>query len=179
MMEPDEARALLSQGKIIAYPTEAVYGLGCDPFNEQAVNKLLVLKQRAVDKGLILLISNWSQLSSLIRAIPSHLMEDVKKTWPGPVTWLFPKAASIPYWISGEHESVAIRMSAHPIAQKLSSDGPIVSTSANVSSQEPAIDKAGIMAQFPSGLDAIVSGHLGGASQPSAIYDVVTGQKFR
>ena len=122
----DEARHLLNRGKIIAYPTEAVYGLGCDPFNQQAVEKILVLKQREASKGFILLIANWAQLTPLIKVIPERLLDAVRATWPGPVTWVFPKANIIPDWLSGNHSSIAIRMTAHPVASQLCADGPVL-----------------------------------------------------
>ncbi len=177
--EFDKARQLLAEGKIIAYPTEGVYGLGCDPFNQQAVEKLLALKQRPVAKGLIMLISDWSQLTPLISAVPHSALEQVRATWPGPVTWVFPKAANVPEWLSGNYPSIAIRMTSHPIARGLCTDGPLVSTSANISGLAPAIDMAGVCAQFPNGVDALITGSLGGINQPSAIYDVLSGKRLR
>lgn len=174
-----EARQFLRQGKIIAYPTEAVYGLGCDPFNQQAVEKILTLKQRAFSKGLILLIAEWSQLTPLIRQVHDQLLDKVRDTWPGPVTWVFPKAVAIPKWLSGDHDGIAIRMSAHPVARMLAADGPVISTSANLSGYEPAIDIAGLYAQFPVGVDALLAGALGGSKQPSTILDVLTGERLR
>lgn len=174
-----DARELLKHGKIIAYPTEAVYGLGCSPFDQQAVNVLLALKHRPKSKGLILLIADWSQLIPLIAPISDELLVPVRAAWPGPVTWVFPKASTIPDWLSGEHDSIAIRMSAHPIAHQLCIDGPVVSTSANINGQEPAIDLPGLRLQFPQGIDAVVSGDLGGLNQPSAIFDVRTGVRLR
>jgi L-threonylcarbamoyladenylate synthase len=175
----DEAQSLLKQGKIIAYPTEAIYGLGCDPFNGEAVKKILALKLRPAHKGLIVLIADWSQLMPLINVIPEHLLDAVRASWPGPVTWLFPKASTVPDWVSGTHNSIAIRMSAHPIAQALCSAGPIISTSANISGHEPARTIAEVQAQFPHGIDVLIEGALGGADQPSAIYDVLSGQRLR
>jgi len=175
----DEARIYLSQGKIIAYPTEAVYGLGCDPFNHQAVLHLLSIKQRDINKGLILLINNWSQLPPLIGEVSDHLMEKVRATWPGPVTWVFPKAQSIPMWLSGCYPSIAIRMSAHPIAQQLCKAGPIISTSANRSGLEPAVDEQSLRAQFSVGIDVLIPGALGGALRPSEIFDVFSGERLR
>lgn len=176
---PDEARRYLDQGKIMAYPTEAVLGLGCDPFNEKAVLQLLALKQRDVHKGLILLINDWSQLPALIEKVPDQLLERVGATWPGPVTWLFPKSPLIPSWLSGSHSSIAIRMSAHPLAQQLCKEGPIVSTSANRSGLEPARDEQSLREQFPMGIDVLLSGSLGGALKPSEIYDVLSGERLR
>ena len=174
-----EARALLKKGSIIAYPTEAVYGLGCCAFKERSVEKILSLKQRAKSKGLILLIADWSQLMLLIAPMSDALLEPVRATWPGPVTWVFPKSSIVPDWVSGEHDGVAIRMSAHPVARALCADGPVVSTSANITGQDPAVDLPGLMRQFPEGIDAVLTGELGGLNQPSAIFDVRTGVRLR
>ncbi len=177
--EVGEARDFLKQGKIIAYPTEAVYGLGCDPFNQQAVEAVLALKHRSQSKGLILLIADWSQLTPLIEPISDELLEPVRASWPGPVTWIFPKASTMPDWLTGQHHGIAIRMSAHPIAHQLCVNGPVVSTSANISGQNSAIDIAGLRLQFPQGIDAVLTGELGGLSQPSRIFDVTTGVCLR
>lgn len=174
-----DALALLKQGKIIAYPTEAVYGLGCDPFNKQAVDRLLALKQRQVDKGLILLISSWEQLTELTLTIPESAMQKVKNTWPGPVTWIFPKSDRVPDWVSGNRPTIAIRMSAHPIAQALSVTGPVVSTSANQTGFEPAKSLGDLEAEFPQGVDACITGELGGRENPSTIFDALTGVQLR
>ncbi len=177
--EFNDARRLLSEGKIIAYPTEAVYGLGCDPFNQQAVETLLALKQRSVEKGLIVLIADWSQLATLIDLVPDGALAQVRATWPGPTTWIFPKAETIPEWLSGGFSSIAIRMTSHPIARELCVSGPLVSTSANISGHDPAMDVAGICSQFPFGIEAVMSGPLGGLRKPSSIYDVLSGKKLR
>ena len=70
-------------------------------------------------------------------------------------------------------------MSAHPIARQLCAAGPVISTSANISGHEPAVDVAGVCAQFPHGIDALLAGDLGGAGQLSAIYDVLDGTCLR
>ena len=175
----DETRQLLADGKIIAYPTESVYGLGCDPFNQLAVKKIIALKQRPSSKGFIILIADWSQLTPLIGDVPEHRLDAVRATWPGPVTWIFPPAKIIPDWLSGQHNSIAIRMSAHPVARELCAMGPIISTSANISGDAPAIDVAEVCAQFPYGVDGLVAGELGGNNQLSAIYDVLNGRCLR
>lgn len=175
----DDARHYLRQGLVIAYPTEAVYGLGCDPFNESAVLRILALKRRSMNQGLIVLISDWPQLFPLIGNVADESMERVRASWPGATTWVFPKSTSIPSWLSGHHASVAIRMTSHPIAAQLCRDEPLVSTSANIHGQEPARNLIELQLQFPDGIDGIVSGDLGQASQPSAIYDVLTGVRLR
>lgn len=169
----------MKQGKILAYPTEAVYGLGCDPFNQCAVERLIALKQRDVGKGFILLIADWAQLTSLVGTLSDEWIARVQKTWPGPVTWVFPKAPGLPDWLTGVHDGVAIRMSAHPIAHQLCLDGTLVSTSANISGSPPAMDRSDLQLQFPQGIDAVFDGALGGALKPSSIFDVCSGRQLR
>ncbi len=177
--DPAVAKMHILAGDIIAYPTEAVYGLGCNPFLEESVERLMQLKVRSTSKGVILLIAEWSQLFALIQPVDDRLLEPVRKTWPGPVTWIFPKSAAISPLISGAHETVAIRMTAHPVARALCLDLPLVSTSANISGQLPATDYAALEAQFPEGIDVFYEGELGGRSTPSAIFDLLTGQQLR
>ena len=135
----DAAHALLDAGEVIAYPTEAVYGLGCDIFNEQAVLRILGLKKRDKAKGLIILIADWTQLWDLIDkdAVSDARFDVIKKSWPGPVTWIFPKSRRAPEWITGSHDGIAIRMTGHPVAHALCKNGPIVSTSANLAGHAP------------------------------------------
>lgn len=173
------ARKFLTDGLVIAYPTEAVYGLGCDPFNESAVNKILSIKGRAVAKGLILLISNWQQLYPLIDDLDVFYLERVKRSWPGHATWIFPKSRQIPDWLTGENPGVAIRMTNHPIARELCVNNAIVSTSANFQGQEPARNLEQIEKQFNQKIDGVVLGDLGMECNPSPIYDVLTGLKLR
>ena len=109
------------QGQLIAYPTEAVYGLGCDPDNESAVNNLLDLKKRPVEKGLILVAANYSQVVKYVadNHIPIERRADVFSCWPGPITWLLPASASTPAWLTGGNDLIAVRISAHPVVRKL------------------------------------------------------------
>lgn len=169
----------IQNGQVLAYPTEAVYGLGCDPFNQSAVERILKLKGRSAAQGLILLIADWPQLFHLIGEVPVPRLEAVKETWPGPVTWIFPRSEHIPDWVAGPNNSIAIRMTAHPIAQKLCQLGPIVSTSANPHGHPPALTLEEVDHLFASGLDGVVLGDLGTEKRPSAIFDVLTQAKLR
>ncbi len=175
----EEARALLKKGGVLAYPTEAVYGLGCDPFNQHAVEKIGILKHRSMSKGLILLIADWSQLMPLIGFVTDAQLDSVRATWPGPVTWVFPKSNLIPEWLSGQHDGIAIRMTAHPVSRALCTEGPVVSTSANISGNVPVVDLLHLQELFPQGVDAVLAGDLGGLSQPSSIFDVRSGIRLR
>lgn len=176
-----QAIQTLRQGGIIAYPTEAVYGLGCDPNNEQAVQRLLLLKQRPVNKGLILIAATLEQLAPYLAPIPPQRMQEVLATWPGPVTWIFPASPQTPAWIRGQYRSVAVRVTAHPIAKQLclAFDSPLVSTSANQSQSPPAKSPQEVRAMFPEGIEVIIEGELGGLSKPTEIRDVLSGKVWR
>lgn len=169
----------IKQGEIITYPTEAVFGLGCDPFNQQAIEKLLMLKQRDASKGLILLINNWQQLSALIAPIPSLIQNKLTDYWPGPTTLLLPKSPLIPEWIHGSHDKVAIRMINHPVTKALCQHAPLVSTSANLQGKPSAMSSHDINQQFPFGLAGIVQGELGKAGKPSRIIDIMNNKVIR
>ncbi|MFW5444072.1 MAG: L-threonylcarbamoyladenylate synthase, partial [Methylococcaceae bacterium] len=129
----------IDAGEVIAYPTEAVYGLGCDPLNQEAVYKLLAIKKRTVEKGLILIASSLSQLEPYLE-LNDEITSRIQASWPGPVTWIIPAQPWVPNWLTGAHSSLAVRVTAHPIAQQLCEEnmGPLVSTSANTSSYPPA-----------------------------------------
>jgi L-threonylcarbamoyladenylate synthase len=172
---------VLKQGGIVAYPTEAVYGLGCDPFNAAAVHNLVALKKRDIRKGLILIAATWEQLQPLVKEIPAANLQKVLATWPGSVTWVFPATAKVPTWITGEHSSVAIRVSNHPVVQELclAYGGPIVSTSANIAARPAARSRISVMRQFGRKIDFIVAGSVGALSSPTPIYDALTGALLR
>ena len=130
---------ILREGGIILYPTEGVWGLGCDPFNKTAVQRLLKLKGRSVSKGLVLVTAGWSMVSDLIALDLADypVLEEVAE----PITWVFPATPMVPPWISGDFGSVAIRATSHEIAREICQQfgGAVVSTSANISSSSPAM----------------------------------------
>jgi L-threonylcarbamoyladenylate synthase len=169
-------------GQLIVYPTEAVMGLGCDPSNEEAVLTLLALKQRSVEQGLILIASNYSQLLPYINdnAVLPHRRTEIFSSWPGPNTWLLPKSAKAPDWISGDHDTIAVRVTNHPIVKSLCDklNSPLVSTSANLHQQPPAKSVEEAKAYFADQVHYI-NGDLGGALSPSTIRDGNTGTVIR
>jgi L-threonylcarbamoyladenylate synthase len=179
--ELQTALKCLREGKVIAYPTEAVYGFGCDPFNAQAVSQLLQLKRRSVDKGLILVASSWGQVQSLVEPIPPRALAQVLATWPGPFTWIFPASSLAPAWIRGQHQSIALRVSDHPVVRELCQgfEGPIVSTSANRDGEPPLRDFRTLQIMFGKQVDFIVHGKVGGQSRPTVIRDALSGSILR
>lgn len=172
----------LQKGGVIAYPTEAVYGLGCDPDNEDAVYKLLLLKKRSVDKGLILVAKTYSQLSPYIddKKIPLHMRTEIFSSWPGTVTWLLPASKQSPKWVTGDSDLIAVRVTRHAVVNQLCElfGKPLISTSANVTGTKPAINAKQLYQQFDKTL-LLVDGALGGANKPSQIRHGVTGQTIR
>ncbi|HEY5719640.1 MAG TPA: Sua5/YciO/YrdC/YwlC family protein, partial [Gammaproteobacteria bacterium] len=109
------ARAV-RRGGVIAYPTEAVYGLGCDPLDAVAVFELLELKGRPVGKGLILIAADFAHLRPFVDEVGPAAMAAVHASWPGPHTWLLPARAATPPWLSGDFDTLAVRVTAHPVA---------------------------------------------------------------
>lgn len=171
----------LRTGQLIAYPTEAVFGFGCDPFNVDAVSRLLHLKHRSIEQGFILVAANWHQVEPLVNAIGPDLLTRVFDTWPGPTTWVFPASPVVPHWIRGNHKTIAIRVSAEPIIQALCEgfDAPIISTSANVSGDPPSRELLTLTMRFADKIDVIVPGKVGHLHKPTQIRDAITGEVLR
>ena len=171
---------VFSRGGVIAYPTEAVWGLGCDPFNEKAVKKILSLKQRNINKGLILIAANIKQFSNLLSDLSTQEYHTLNTSWPGHTTWVVPNNSTIPIWIRGQHSSVALRVSKHPIVAKLSNRlGVLVSTSANTKGYKPAVSVQEVESYFGDKLDYIYTGQTSNEINPSQIIDLIHGNKLR
>ena len=158
------AAHIIRAGGVIAYPTETVYGLGCDPFDEDAVRRLLAIKQRPVEKGLILVASDLDQLDGL-----------------APVTYLLDATERVPAWIRGVHPKVAVRVSAHPLARALVAavGTPIVSTSANRAGRPPGRNRFQVGKALGGDLDFIVTGDCDPRGKPSTIIDLQSGRTLR
>ncbi|QOW24734.1 L-threonylcarbamoyladenylate synthase [Lysobacter sp. H23M47] len=173
----------LRQGGVIAYPTEAVWGLGCDPFNQAAVVRLLDIKQRPVAKGLILIAGALAQLDGLVdwSALAAERCVEVRASWPGPHTWVVPATASVPRVITGDHDSVAVRVSAHPTVVALCAawGGVLVSTSANLAGRPPATCIDQLDPALLARIDGVLTGDVGGRASPSTIRDARTGAILR
>lgn len=173
------ARRVVAAGGVILYPTEGVYGLGCRWNDADAVARILRLKGRTISKGLILLINSLDQVAPLLEL--AHVdRERIGSTWPGPVTWVIPASRRAPDWLTGGRRSLAVRVSAHPLARFLtSSTGPLVSTSANPAGRPAPDSLLRARGYFPGGIDWIVPGPLGGHRGPSEIRDALSGRVLR
>ncbi len=180
-LTPDQAVTALRSGDLVAYPTEGVYGLGCDPFHEDAVMRLLTLKARPVEKGLILVAAELAQIEDLVDLGGVPTKARILSDWPGPVTWALPATERVPLWIRGRFDTVAVRVSAHPVVRDLcrAFGGPLVSTSANPADQPPALDCKQVADYFSDQLAGCVIGELGGQPGPTPIFDARTGRALR
>lgn len=172
----------LKEEKVIAYPTEAVFGLGCDPDSEKAVNRLLLLKNRPWEKGLILIADSYERLNPYID--DNQLDNEQKKTifsfWPGPVTWVIPAKTTTPKWLTGHFSTLAVRVTDHPLVRQLCLiyGKPLVSTSANLTGLEPCRSAEDVRQQFGNNFP-VLEGTVGGRQNPSEIRDALTGKLYR
>ena len=178
----DAAAAVVRDGGVIAYPTEAVWGLGCDPWNREAVDRILTIKRRPVEKGLILVAASEDQVMPLLESLSDQQRTLLKDNWPGPVTFLIPDLQGwTPEWIRGQHSSVAVRVSDHPLVKELCElwGKPLVSTSANRAGEEALREQSEVYSQLGNELDLVVDGNVGIQASPSRICDLVSGQVLR
>lgn len=179
----ETAITTVRHGGVIAYPTEGVWGLGCDPRDEAATLRLLALKQREVAKGLILIASSTSQLAPFIdmAALDATAFDAVSASWPGPNTWIVPASTDAPAWITGDHDGIAVRVSAHPVVIALCDafGGALVSTSANIATLPAPRTREELDPRIVAGVDAIAPGETGGLLQATPIRDARDGRSLR
>lgn len=176
-----QAAAVLDRGGVIAYPTEGCYGLGCDPRRAGAVQRVLRLKRRSWRQGLILIAARWAQIVPWVDSGDEQAVARARRSWPGPHTWLLAARPGVPRRVRGEHDSIAVRITAHPLAAALCRHcrHPLVSTSANRHGRPPALTAAQVRAQFGDGVDYILTGPLGGLAGPTPIRDARSGETLR
>ena len=171
------AAEVILRGGVIAYPTECVWGFGCDPWNAVAVDTIFSLKGRRRDKGLIIVAADHEQISPLLRPLSPHLQERLQTPVSRPTTWLIPDDHHwIPQQVKGNYNTIAVRVSQHPVVRALclAVGQPIVSTSANLAGEIALVKYADVASHFGEELDFIVPGETGGASLASTIVDLVT-----
>ncbi|MDN3608583.1 Sua5/YciO/YrdC/YwlC family protein [Vibrio ostreicida] len=178
----EQALLALKNGDVIAYPTEGVFGVGCDPDNPEAIQKLLALKQRSVDKGLILIAAHYDQLLPYIdeSQLTELQLEKVHQTWPGPMTWIMPCSDKVSHWVSGQFDSIAVRVTDHPLVQKMCHEfgKPLTSTSANLTGEPPCLTTEQVYQQLGDQL-MVLEGETGGREKPSEIRDAKSSKVLR
>ncbi len=176
-----EAIRGLEAGGLIAYPTETLYGFGCDPFNANAVLRLLALKQRPIRNGLILIASDFSQLEPLLLPLKADIRKRVSRLPTKPTTWVLPCRPEIPTWLRGQHSTLAVRITRHPLAAELCKQwgGPLVSTSANIHGRPPLRNLLCARRMFDGQLNILFQDSLNCDADASEIRDGITNQVLR
>lgn len=171
----------LRTGGVVAYPTEGVYGLGCDPHNNDALQRILALKGRDSHKGFILVASTQKQLDEFIAPVEANWQQQFDLAWPGPVTFIVPATENISTLLSGYRDTIAVRVSNHPVVRQLCehSNCALVSTSANRSGSQALCCAANVRAEFGDAIDVVIDDELGGLATSTRIIDVRTGVRLR
>lgn len=178
----DSLKHAFANDGVFAYPTEAVFGLGCNPISEKGMDEILRLKLRPVEKGVILIAATVEQLMPYIdwSAIPQLHRDKINASWPGPYTWLMPKSSHTPSWISGDSELVAVRVTNHPIVKMMCEvlESALVSTSANPAGLAPAKNLDEVRHYFNDEV-LLIDGPLGSQQKPSTITNSLTLERLR
>ncbi len=172
----NQATDIIKNGGLIAYPTETVYGLGADPHNDEAVQRIFTAKGRAEDKGFILLIRGVDDLSTLVRVVSPTAQILIEAFWPGPLTLVFRANTDLSPILLGGRDTIALRHSSSPIATQLLTalGGPVTSTSANRSTEPPARSACEVENTLGEHLDLILDGGPSDSTLPSTLVDVST-----
>ena len=170
----DQAVSLLKNGGVVAYPTETLYALGASASNPKAIQRVIEIKNRPMDKGLPLVIFSINDLEFLSKDIPSIAYSLAKNFWPGPLTLVISARPEIPDLITGGRKSVAVRVPNHPIPlailKKLSE--PIIATSANVTGKNPCLTANEVRKMIGNRVDLTISGLTSSGGLPSTILDL-------
>ena len=176
-----EAAHRVHRGGVIAYPTEAVFGLGCNPDDQAAVERIFEIKGRDAAKGLILIAADVEQLLPYIGHLPPERETEILATWPGPVTWIVPARPDTPPWLTGGRDTLAVRVTAHPVAAALcrACGTALVSTSANRSGHEPARNAMQLQQRLGGTTDYVLPGRVGKQNKPTKILDARSGAVVR
>ena len=176
-----KCKKIIQAGGLIIYPTEGLFGIGCDPDSHDALAKLISLKKRSTSKGIILIASRYDMLNNYIEALPSDASRRVLQTWPGPVSWVLPAKKDCSRLLTGGHNTIVARVSSHPFVQALCGQlgHAITSTSANISGQAPICNFETLEKVFAYEVDFIVPLMPGNLERPTSIFDALSGRQLR
>jgi L-threonylcarbamoyladenylate synthase len=177
----DQAARTIQDGGVIAYPTEAVYGIGCLPHHEQGLHRILRIKRRDARKGLIVIAADIGQLENLTEIPGAALRDGNLPGWPGPVTWVVPASRYASALLTGGRSTIAVRISDHPIVRRLCrrTGSALVSTSANFAGHRPAMSALAVRRAIGAELDYVLAGPLGQQARPTEIRDLKSGRTLR
>jgi L-threonylcarbamoyladenylate synthase len=176
-LNPFDASEIIKNGGNAIYPTEGIYGIGCDPFNKSSVENIFDIKGRDLTKNFIILASN---IKYLKRIIDNNLFKNKALIDGSFTTWVVPTNKDCPLWLSA-NKSIAIRITNHPVVDELCENigGPVISTSANCSNQKYTDNITAIENIFDGKIDCIVKGQLGNEKKSSMIKDILTNKILR
>jgi len=167
----DEAKALLSKGGLVAFPTDTVYGLGADLNNPQAIEQLYTVKGRESAKAIAVLLGNQGQLGIVTSEMGSMAQLLAEKFWPGPLTLVVLRHPDLPAVLS-PNITVGVRMPDHPVALALlNRTGPLAVTSANLSEHPSANTAQEVRNQLNGRIPLILDGGRTPGGQPSTVVD--------
>ncbi len=176
-----QAARLIRVGGVVAYPTEACFGIGCDPVCRPAMKRILQLKSRPPGIGMILIAHCMEAILPYIDVRHESILEEPLQSWPGPHTWIFPASQAAVNLLCSSRGTVAARVTAHPIAAQLCrlAGRAIVSTSANVHGKLPAREYGPVCRSMGGSLDFVVRGPIGSQTKPTQIRDALSGRIVR
>lgn len=177
----ESAVRAIGGGGVVAYPTEGVYGLGCLPTEDRAINRILQIKNRSWRKGLALIAMGIEQLEAFVVLPADGLRQEITASWPGPVTWVLQARRGVSKLITGGRGTIAVRVTDHPLARALClrAGSALVSTSANRSHHAPLLTPLAVRRALGTELDYVLAGPLGGLGGPTPIRDASTGTYLR
>jgi len=175
------AASIICRGGIVACPTEFCFGLSCNPLDPLAVRKLLQIKEREPSRGFILIAAVYDQLEPYLGRITPSVRNKVLASWPGPVTWLLPARDDVPIWLNGGRSTIAVRVTAHPMAAALcrTADMALISSSANRADFPPALSALATRLRFHGQIDYVIPGSVGNELRCTTIRDAQTGKTIR
>ena len=177
----DQAAQHIASGQLIAYPTEAVYGIGCNPADEAAVKAVLDLKARDANKGFIVIASSLNQLDDYMATPTAEERKTITDAWPGPVTFVVKAKAGLSPLLTGDRPTLAVRVSSHPVVQALclACGHALISTSANISGTPALTSANAVNDAFNGRIAGVVSGALGNLKSATPIFSLSTGEQLR
>lgn len=151
---------ILRNGGLVAFPTETVYGLGADGFNQEAVRKIFIAKGRPVDNPLILHIGHRDRLPEVAEGVSEAVIQLAKIFWPGPLTLILKRRATVPAVVSAGLETLAVRCPSHPVALALieTLGHPIAAPSANLSGRPSPTTADHVLEDLAGRIDAVLDG---------------------
>lgn len=168
----------IEHGAVFAYPTDTIWGLGCHPSNQEAIQRVQQIKRRSPRKGLILLSNDFEYCRAYVDdALYNHYCSLLSQSQPKPTTWILQASESCPQWLTGSRETVAIRITQASLIEALCGElkHPLVSTSANRSGEPPSRNSYLIHKHFRQHVDFIIDGFDTGTKKASEIRDAKNG----